>query len=572
MNYLDGDHFRGLVVAGAGELRAQAKAIDSINVFPVPDGDTGTNMQLTMATALDLLRKSPGSAVARAAALVAQGTLMGARGNSGVIFSQLWRGFAQGTKMMERVTPRQLAAALQLGVRVAYRAVMKPQEGTILTVAREASAAAREAAHRGADITGVMTAARDKARLTLDRTPEMLPALKEAGVVDAGGLGLVVFLEGALQYLRGDVQPILEDRPGLSSEPWPVNLPAESEQPELAEVLAYRYCAEYLVKGSADEQNLRRELAGLGDCLLVVGSSGLTKVHLHTNNPGQALEIGLKNGDLHAISISNMEDQREQRPFSGMKTVPGLVDNSQPVAAVMALRATTVIKASEPTVREPVERGIVAIAGGAGLAQIMQSLGADEIVPGGETMNPSAREIADAITRTNARQVFVLPNHKNAVMAARQAVDLAGGLAVKVVPTISAPQGIAAVLAAGNAGPGADLEQALLAAARAVITIEIARANRETVLDGRKVRRNEFLALVDGQLAATGPELGQVAQSAIGQVMEHGHELVTIYYGQDLTATETASLAAPIRKVYPALEVEIYAGGQPVYLLIISVE
>lgn len=534
------DLFQALQAA-LSVLEAQEEALNAINVFPVPDGDTGTNMLLTLRSTLtEAERQVPqqeNASVAQLLEALGRGALMGARGNSGVILSQIVRGLARGVGPARELDARALVQGLEEATRLAYQVITQPREGTILTVVREAAEAARAALERGeTDVVAVLGEAARAARESVERTPQLLPVLAEAGVVDAGGQGLWLVLEAMRRRLTGEPLESLAP-PGRASlqREW-VTTTQELHQTGQSR---YGYCTEFLVEGQGlDSAAIRARMEELGDSVLVVGDERLLRVHLHTDDPGAAISHGTRVGELLEVKVDNIQRQADR-----------FLDQHEAAAGV--------------------EAPVVAVAQGRGLAAVLRSMGA-LVVPGGPTMNPSAGELLDAIQRCQGDEVIVLPNDKNIVAAAHQAAEMTGKR-VAVVPTRSVPQGIAALLAYS---PERSLEEnvrLMEEAAAAVRTIEVTRAVRDTRAGGLTVREGDAIAIVDGELkvAAAGPE--EALQKAVeGLGVQEG--LLTVYYGAEATAERAEALAESLRRRFPQLEVEVVAGGQPHYPYIASLE
>lgn len=564
LDYLDGLGLKKAMVSGASWLGENKQAVDSLNVFPVPDGDTGTNMYLTLAAAAREAEKVPGDSISQVAEAVSLGALMGARGNSGVISSQLLRGFAKGVEGKTKVDPSGLARAFQEAVNMAYKAVMKPVEGTILTVARMAARRAQQAAREGKDIIGVIEEAIAEAERTLARTPEMLHTLKEAGVVDAGGKGLVLFLQGALAGLtHGELKA--DRAPQVSREvAAEVAIPAKAEdQPsEVSGPLKYRYCTEFILKGkNLNHDKIKEDIMRYGDSMLVVGTSEVTKVHIHTNNPGVILEYCLMLGTLHDIKIDNMEEQHREtirgEPTKGETASSGRVADVVPIN-----RGRT----------QPVERAIVAVAVGEGLEEIMKSLGATYVVAGGQTMNPSIEDLVKAAEATGAKEIIFLPNNSNVILTAKQASSLIKAQSVAVIPTKTVPQGIAALLAHRPDADFATNEKAMTEAAKSVRTGEVTYAVRKSTFNGLSVEEKDAIGLIDGQLRVAGKKVDEVVRNLIGEMVTDDDELITIYYGADVELRDAKRVAEQVAEDHPHCEVDLQYGGQPLYYYIISVE
>jgi DAK2 domain fusion protein YloV len=530
-----------MMLRGAVNLLGQAKnEIDALNVFPVPDGDTGTNMYQTIEASLKEALETDSNHIGHVALAAARGALMGARGNSGVILSQVLQGFAGTLQAKEKATASDISLALQEGVQMAYRAVMKPVEGTILTVVRKSAEEA--AALRSRNLLRMMVAISRSALNALQETPDLLPALKQAGVVDAGGKGFVVILEGFLQALKS-ASPLAKETVSR------LDLLDAKVQPELTmavTALDFTYCTEFLLKGEGlPLSELKRELIPYGDCLMVVGNELLAKVHIHSNHPGLVLECCLKYGKLYDLKITNMEEQ--QREQQERLQVEEQTSTSRPF-------------------------GILSVGYGEGLKAIMKSLGADVVLDGGQTLNPSTGDLLKGIDEVPAKRVILLPNNKNIILAAEQAGRLSGKETL-VIPSRSIPQGLSALLALA---PEEDFETTARKMERALTSVrtgEITTAVRDyTGNDGLTVKKGHFMGLADGEIVAAGMELAGVLEKLLTYLVEGEGRLVTLYYGQAMERKEVLELADSMASVFKGQDFDVQDGGQPVYHLIISVE
>lgn len=535
-----GQELKRILAAATAWLERHAEAINALNVFPVPDGDTGINMLLTMRAALAEIANMSEHSVSAIAHAVAHGSLMGARGNSGVILSQLMRGFARALRGKETLDAADFAAAMQEASDTAYKGVIKPVEGTILTVGREAAAEAEAVARESDDLLYVLERTVAAAEASVDRTPTLLDVLAEAGVVDAGGQGLFIIMEGALRFLKG--------------EPMEVVMPVEMATADVGpapthEGMQYGYCTEFILQGQHLNLNEMREtITSMGDSALVVGDDRLIRVHVHTFHPGQVLEYATSKGILRKIKVENMEDQHQD--FLRLSQEEGRL---------------------QAPVEELSDIGIVVVAPGPGLARVFESLGASAVVPGGQTMNPSTEELLQAIESLGTDNVIVLPNNKNIILAAQQTRELTSKRVV-VVPTSTVPQGISALLALNYQ---ADLEanaSAMEEAIQRIQTAEITRAVRSVQVNGVEVAEGEIIGLLNGQLTTSGRDLDEVAMEMLRQMEAGRHEIVTVYFGQDVTLGGAEALAERIRADYPEQEVEVIEGGQPYYHYILSAE
>ena len=561
-NVLDGHQWKQMIGAGAQALQRRKQEVDALNVFPVPDGDTGTNMHLTIQSAARDVEKTSGNSVAEVLAAASMGSLMGARGNSGVILSQLLRGIAKGFDGLTTSNASQIAQALQAGVDTAYKAVMKPVEGTILTVSREVARGALNKAKQGASPLETLREGYLKGQETLARTPDLLPILKQAGVVDAGGQGFLIILSGWIATLEGTgVAEFQLEQPQAE----PV-FEQQKQEFVLLENLDYPYCTEFLVKGSdlRDEQ-IREDLTGRGDCLLVVGTPEVIKIHIHTKNPGKILDYAIQWGSLHEVQIHNMLEQNEAMAHAGKEETAGPAEEQ--LASVSAGTGEGPIVAASTK-----EHGIVAVAMGEGIEQVLKSLGVDEVVLGGQTMNPSTEDLAEAVRKVPARNVYILPNNGNIVMAARQVQHVISDQAVHVIPTKSIPQGIAALI--GFTAEG-DEQENLLTMEKAlgqVASGEVTYAVRDSQFGELNIAEGDVLGLIEGNIATTGRDLLIVAQATLEKMNWREHDLVTIFYGQETTTEQVEGLQDWLAKESPGVEIEVYPGGQPLYYYIFGVE
>lgn len=554
---ISGKMLRDGFISAANNIQAQRQQVDALNVFPVPDGDTGTNMSMTIGNAVRELKKLPDSVTVTEVADIAAGALLrGARGNSGVILSLLFRGFSKGLKGKESAKAEDFAAALQCGVAAAYKAVMKPTEGTILTVARLAGEKAQELAKPGCDAAAFWDGVLDAARRALEKTPDMLPVLKKAGVVDAGGRGFVVILEGMNSVFQGG--PILEGT---------ANVPQKQPEPVLAEFdttggfdgqITFTYCTEFIVNrtNSRDPLTLRAFLESIGDCVVVVDDDDIIKVHVHTEDPGKALQEGLRFGSLTNMKIENMREQFESRRQEQEEAGKAPAAEEFPYAPVNPERET----------------GFVAVAAGEGIRNLFLDLGVDQVVSGGQTMNPSTDDILSAIQATPAKTVFVLPNNKNIIMAAEQAARLADR-EVYVLQTMTIPQGMSAMLAyepeAGVTENSAGMTQAIERVETGLVTF----AARDSDFDGRAIKKGELLALENGKLLFTDTHLEKALVRLTRSLTGKETSFVTVLYGEDIDGQTAANLETVLRDKLPdTIELSFIAGGQPVYYFIISAE
>lgn len=551
---------RDALLSAANNIANHKKQVDDLNVFPVPDGDTGTNMSMTIANSAREMEKLSGETAGKVAAVNASALLRGARGNSGVITSLLFRGFAKGIGEEENVTAENLAAAFRLGVEAAYKAVMKPTEGTILTVARVAGEEAAAACEAGTDALGVFEAALAGAKKALAETPEQLPVLKKAGVVDAGGQGFVCILEGMLSVFRDGVIIASDQTPVADSneESGERNAAGEFETE-----ITFTYCTEFIVNRAEDcekqPSELRAYLETIGDCVVVVDDEEIIKVHVHTDHPGNAIENALTFGSLVHLKIENMRDQHERAKHDAQEAKKKPAKNAD---------RSEVIESVEPT--KPV--GFVAVCAGDGIAALFNDLGVDTIVSGGQTMNPSTDDILRAIEKTPAETVFVLPNNKNIIMAAEQAIPISTRKVI-VLHTRTIPQGITAML---NFDPDTENEANAIEmqnAAGRISTGQITFAARDSDFDGYKIKQGELLALNNGKISFVDTDLEKTAVKLTKQMIKRDSQFVTIIYGEGVTEEQASAVEEQLNEKYGGrVEITTICGGQPVYYYIISVE
>ena len=532
-----GRDLNGMFSTATRWLERSAQSINALNVFPVPDGDTGINMLLTMRAATEeASRNSSNAGASSVAQAMARGSLMGARGNSGVILSQIFRGLAHGLDNKRTFSAHDFANALAESADFAYKGVTKPVEGTILTVIREAAAAAQaKSSSNNTDMLSVMETVVEEAKASVARTPSLLPVLRQAGVVDAGGQGLYVVFEGALRYLRG------EPAEAEPAETAPVAAPIIAAQKPDEKEAQYGYCTEFLLQGKAlDTEAIREKLSTVGESVLVVGDASMIRVHLHTFDPGVALSYAAALGNLQQVKVENMDDQHQDFLAAKMQ---------QPIGNVST----------------------IAVASGEGLIQVFYSVGATLVVPGGETMNPSVQELLQAVESAHSDKVVILPNNANIVMAARQVPGLTKKN-VEIVPTETIPQGIAALLVFNYE---ADLETNVAAMKAALSTVhsgEVTTAVRSMSLDGMTVKEGQAVAFLDGELVFADDSVPEVVHKLLDKADVGQAGLVTIYYGSNTEQAEAERVGESVREKYPPLEVEVVAGGQPHYNYIISVE
>lgn len=546
--------FQEMVQAAATRLGKQAEYVNSLNVFPVPDGDTGTNMSMTMDNGAKEVADKPASTVGEVGQILSKGLLMGARGNSGVITSQLFRGFGQSVKGKDELTGKDLAQAFQMGVEVAYKAVMKPVEGTILTVSRGAATAALKKADLTDDAVEVMQAALDGAKGALAKTPDLLPVLKEVGVVDSGGQGLVFIYEGFLSALNGDyvASEDFKATPANMSE----MINAEHHKSVVGHVatedITYGYCTEIMValkQGPTYVKEFNYDefqgyLSGLGDSLLVVNDDEIVKVHVHTEDPGLVMQEGLKYGSLIKIKVDNMRNQHEAQ---AQKTD------------------------AEESKAEAKDFGLIAVVAGEGLSAIFKAQGVDYVISGGQTMNPSTEDIVKAIEAVNAKQVIILPNNKNIFMAAQSAAEVVD-IPAAVVETRTVSQGFTSLLAFDPSKSLEDNVADMSASLSDVVSGSVTLAVRDTTIDGLEIHENDFLGMVDGKIVVSNPDMEATLKAAFEKMIDEDSEIVTIFVGEEGDQDLAEELAEYLEETYEDVEVEIHQGDQPVYPYLMSVE
>ncbi len=555
----NGDTLRDAIISAANNLTNNRKQIDDLNVFPVPDGDTGTNMSMTLANSVRELEKLSGATAGKVASVNASALLRGARGNSGVITSLLFRGFAKGIGESEFATAENITAAFELGVKAAYKAVMKPTEGTILTVSRVSSEYARAALEDGKDELGVFEAAIEGAKKALSETPELLPALKKAGVVDAGGKGFVTILEGMLSVFKDGVMvqsAAVEE--SSTEEPSSRNAAGEYETE-----ITFTYCTEFIVNRNReiDKQpaELRAYLETIGDCVVVVDDDEIIKVHVHTDHPGNAIENALTFGQLVHLKIENMRDQHERAKHDA--------ENAQKKPAKSADLTETFTPVT-PT--KPV--GFVSVCAGDGVAELFRDLGVDTVVSGGQTMNPSTDDILKAVETTPAETVFVLPNNKNIIMAAEQCIPISTRKVI-VIHTRTIPQGISAMLAYDPDTEDEANAIEMQKATEKIATGQVTFAARDSDFDGHSIKKGEILAMLGGKISFVENDVDKSVLKLLKQMIKRDSQFVTVIYGEDVSEEQAALLEEQIRQKYGAkTEITVINGGQPIYYYIISVE
>lgn len=551
LKHLSAADFTAMIIAGGDRLTANVDLINALNVFPVPDGDTGTNMNMSFVSGVENLKANPNESVGELANSLAKGLLMGARGNSGVILSQIFRGFSKAIRELHTLDATAFASAFIGGVEAAYKAVMKPVEGTILTVARESALRGEKVATQTDDIIKVMEAIVEGASLALDKTPELLPVLKQVGVVDSGGKGLLCIYEGFLAALKGEavVDTTVHTHSGHSH----AMFEDGNENPMSLEDITFGYCTEIMVrigqgptvKKAFDYEAFRETLNTKGDSLLVVADDEVVKVHIHTENPGEIMQLGQQFGELIKIKVDNMREQVRglEKADAEMQQAP----------------------------KEKVPYAVIAVAAGEGISEMFTQLGVSEVLSGGQTMNPSTEDFVKAIERANAEKIILLPNNKNIVMAAEQAAQVSEVPTV-VVPTTTIPQGMAAMMAF-NPENELDTNQVQMDAARQTVTSgQITNSIRDTEIEGVTIAKDDYLGLVNGKIVLSEADLATALHLTLEQMIDEDVEIVTIFVGEDGDTDIAESIAEQLMAQNDEVEVEIVAGKQPVYHYILSAE
>ena len=553
-----------MFLAGAKNLDSKKDWINELNVFPVPDGDTtGTNMTMTIMSAAKEVSSLTNPTMAELAKAISSGSLRGARGNSGVILSQLFRGFCKVIKEYDEIDVTILCEACQKAVETAYKAVMKPKEGTILTVAKGAAEKALELSDETEDVVTFVEEVIKQAEYVLDQTPEMLPVLKQAGVVDSGGQGLVQVLKGAYDALIGkEIDYTIEGAPTGAA---PAKISAETE----AEI-KFGYCTEFIIVLNApmsdnEEHAYKAFLESIGDSIVVVADDEIVKTHVHTNDPGLALQKALTFGSLSKIKIDNMREEHQEK----------LIKDSQKLAAQQKAEeeAYEAAQADEKTNNMPAkEMGFVSVSIGEGMNEVFRGLGVDYLIEGGQTMNPSTEDMLNAIEHVNAKTVFILPNNKNIIMAANQAVDLVEDKQIIVIPTKTIPQGITALVNYIPDHSAEENKEQMMAEIENVKTGQVTYAVRDTEIDGKTIKQNDFMGIGDKSILSVGTDLRATTLEMVDAMVDEDSAIVSIYFGSDSDEDSANELAAAIEEKYPDVEVEVNDGGQPIYYYVISVE
>lgn len=551
---IDATMLKKMFLAGAKNLEAKKEWINELNVFPVPDGDTGTNMTLTIMAAAKEVSAIEEETMEALAKAISSGSLRGARGNSGVILSQLFRGFTKVIRDKEKLNSDLFAQALQKATETAYKAVMKPKEGTILTVARAISDKATELAEEIEDLTIFFDEVIKHADYVLSQTPEMLPVLKQAGVVDSGGQGLMQVIKGAYDgFLGKEIDLNIE-----SSKPNRTTIQQEDESE-----IKFGYCTEFIIitnKVFQIEQELefKKYLSSMGDCVVVVSDDEIVKVHVHTNDPGLAIQKALTYGALTSIKIDNMREEHQEKLIKDAEKIAKEQEEVKPERVINAQEKKSV--------------GFIAVSVGEGLDEIFKGVGVDYLIPGGQTMNPSTEDMLEAISKVNADTIFILPNNSNIILAAQQATYLAEDKKVLLVPSKTIPQGITAMIAyMADKTPEENLEM-MIKEMKKVRTGQITYAVRDTIIDDKEIKQNDIMGIGDSHILAVGNDIETVTLDMMEAMMKEDAELISIYYGSEITEDAADDLYQKLEAAYPDCDIELHCGGQPIYYYILSVE
>lgn len=554
INTIDTSLVAKMFLAGAKNLEAKKEWINELNVFPVPDGDTGTNMSMTIMSAAKEVAALENPDMKTLGKAISSGSLRGARGNSGVILSQLLRGFTKGIAEYDELDVNVLSEALQKAVDTAYKAVMKPKEGTILTVAKAGAHRGLELADETDDVLYFVTEVTKEADRMLQKTPDMLPVLKEAGVVDSGGQGLVEVLKGALDVLNGkEIDYTIEGAPAASG--------MTKITPQTEADIKFGYCTEFIImldKPMTDKQELdfKAYLESIGDSIVVVADDDITKVHVHTNDPGLAIQRALTYGALSRMKIDNMREEHQER----------LIKDAEKIAAQQKVEEEKSASAKRKA------NGFISVSIGEGLNEIFKGLGVDYLIEGGQTMNPSTEDVLDAIDHVNADNIFIFPNNKNIILAANQAASLAEDKNIVVIPTKTIPQGITAIINFMPERTPEENEENMTQEISLVKTGQITYAVRDTVIDEKEIKCGDYMGIGDKSIMSVGKDRDETLKDMIAQLVDEDSSIISLYYGEDVTEEEADAIGAYLEETYPDVDVEIDFGGQPIYYYIISVE
>ena len=550
---LDAQLLKKAFLSGAAALSAHKDMINELNVFPVPDGDTGTNMTMTVTAAAKEVAALDTDDISAICKAISSGSLRGARGNSGVILSQLLRGFTKGLLKSETIDTNALSLACVKATETAYKAVMKPKEGTILTVAKAICESAAEVSEKTTDIIEFAELIIKAGDETLQKTPEMLPVLKEAGVVDSGGQGLIEFLKGALKGLKGEEISLDEFEGNAKATASSTGASYDA----IKDVdIKFGYCTEFIINLQkefpiSEETAFKAFLESIGDSIVCVADDDFVKIHVHTNDPGKAITRALTYGSLSKIKIDNMREEHNERLFN-------MAANEEKVAT--------------PKSTEWKEYGIISVSAGSGLSEIFKGIGADIVVEGGQTMNPSTDDLLKAIKEVHAKSVYILPNNKNIILASEQAARLAKDSTVLVVPTKNIPQGIAALINFSSDATAEENLEHMSSEADNIISGQVTYAVRDTSIDGHEIHKDDIMGMADGGILSTGNDINLVTIEMISSMLTEDSELISLYYGADITEAAANGLLSKLSEIYPDIDIELNAGGQPVYYYIVSVE
>jgi len=541
-----------MFLAGAKNLEAKKEWINELNVFPVPDGDTGTNMTMTIMSAAAEVSALTEPDMETLAKAISSGSLRGARGNSGVILSQLLRGFTRGVRKSNELDAITIAAAMERAVETAYKAVMKPKEGTILTVAKEAALKAAEIAPEAEELEPFFKEIFEHAEYTLSRTPEMLPVLKEAGVVDSGGQGL-------LEVLRGAIDGFLGKEVDYSEFEKPAGAAVTKISPQAEADIKFGYCTEFIILLNKpmpieEEHSFKEFLTSIGDSIVLVADDEIVKVHVHTNHPGQAIERALTYGSLSRMKIDNMREEHQEK----------LIKDAEKLAKQQA--------EEEKQQTPPKEIGFIAVSAGAGLTDIFRELGVDYLIEGGQTMNPSTEDMLNAIDKVNAKTIYILPNNKNIIMAANQAASLTEDKNIIVIPTKTIPQGITALVNYIPDSTPEDNAERMGEEIQLVKTGQVTYAVRDTVIDDKEIKQDDYMGIGDKGILSVGTDMEKTVLEMIGEMIDEDSAILSIYYGEEMNEDSANEIAEKVEEEYPDVEVEVHYGGQPIYYYVISVE
>lgn len=561
-NILDASSLKKAFLAGAASLEAKKEWINELNVFPVPDGDTGTNMTMTIMSAAKEVASISEESLPAVCKAISSGSLRGARGNSGVILSQLLRGFTNVLKEYDSANTLVLAAAMEKAVETAYKAVMKPKEGTILTVAKGMSERAMEIASEVEDIQEFMKEVIDEGEKMLAKTPQLLPVLKQAGVVDSGGQGLMQIMRGVYAYIAGKEPDYADFEPESSDKSLHLQF-TDTEHIDTADI-KFGYCTEFIVNlekeiGEKEVEEFKDYLESIGDSIVCVADEELIKIHVHTNDPGLAIQKALTHGSLSRIKIDNMREEHRER----------LIKNAEQLAKEQSAQRAVQKEASKEPQKD---YGIISVAAGEGLTKVFKEIGADYVIEGGQTMNPSTQDVLDAIDKVNAKDIFILPNNKNIILAAEQAAKMSEAKKIHVIPTKTIPQGISALIAFMPESSVEENTENMTCELASVSSLQLTYAVRDTSVDGIEIHEGDIMAIGDQGMVEAGKSIEATLIGALKKLVDEDTEIISLFYGADISEKEAQETALKIEENFPDTEVELDYGGQPVYYYIASVE